>query len=57
MTETNQVTIIEMHEYRKYKIFGITVKIQLPELIDPHLFDIRMIERKPRYCLFLFPIF
>jgi hypothetical protein len=49
MTETKAITMIEMHEYRKYKILGMTIKIQLPELIDPHLFDIKMILRKQSY--------
>ena len=54
MTETKTFTMIEMHEYRKYKILGMTIKIQLPELIDPHLFDIKMIIRKPRYTLYYY---
>jgi hypothetical protein len=39
----------EIHEYKKYKIFGITINVQLPELIDPSLNEIKMIVRKPRY--------
>jgi hypothetical protein len=41
----------EIHEYRKYKIFGLKIKVQLPELIDPSLNEIKMIVRKPRYYL------
>jgi hypothetical protein len=39
----------EIREYKKYKIFGKTIKIQLPELVDPSLNEIKMIVRKPRY--------
>jgi hypothetical protein len=39
----------EIHEYRKYKILGTTIKVQLPELIDPSLKEIKMIVRKSRY--------
>ena len=41
----------EIREYKKYKILGTTIKIQLPELIDPSLNEIKMIVRKPRYYL------
>jgi hypothetical protein len=39
----------EIREYRKYKLLGITIKVQLPELIDPSWNEIKMIVRKPRY--------
>jgi hypothetical protein len=41
----------EIHEYRKYKILGKSIKVQLPELIDPTLSEIKMIVRKPRYII------
>jgi hypothetical protein len=41
----------EIREHRKYKILGKTIKVQLPELIDPSLNEIKMIVRKPRYYL------
>jgi hypothetical protein len=39
----------EIHENVQYKLLGITIKVQLPELIDPSWNEIKMIVRKPRY--------
>jgi hypothetical protein len=41
----------EIREYKKYKILGKSIKVQLPELIDPTLSEIKMIVRKPRYII------
>jgi hypothetical protein len=37
-----------MHEYKTYKILGTTIRVQLPELIDPTINEIKMIVRDPR---------
>jgi len=42
----------EIREYKKYKMFGVTINVQTPELIDPSLNEIKMIVRKPRYLLY-----
>ena len=47
------MAVPEMHEYRTHKIFGVTIKVQLPELINPTLNEIKMILRDPRYSIFL----
>jgi hypothetical protein len=41
----------EIREYKKYKILGKSIKVQLPELIDPTLNEVKMIVRKPRYII------
>jgi hypothetical protein len=41
----------EIREYKKYKILGKSIKVQLPELIDPTLNEVKMIARKPRYII------
>jgi len=38
----------EMHEYKTHKILGATIRVQLPELINPTLNEIKMIVRDPR---------
>ncbi len=38
----------EIHEYVMYKILGTTIKVQLPELIDPSFNEIKMIARKKK---------
>ena len=41
--------MIEIFEAKTYKILGITIKVQQPELIEPTYREIRQVLRKPRY--------
>ena len=43
-----KIKMTEIFEAKTYKILGITIKVQQPELIEPTFREIRQILRKPR---------